>query len=77
MTTKDRYRSMNTRSANNAWMVDYFYALLAVQEEVENDRPESDGGDPDHALKLAKARTELLNREKRSKSRNHGSPERP
>ena len=74
MTTKDPHRHMSTRNAQNAWMVDYFHALLAVQEEAEGDRPESDGGDPDHALKLAKARTELLHREKRSKSRNHGSP---
>lgn len=67
---------MNSRAAQNAWMVDYFHALLAMQEEVEGDRPESDGMDADHALKLAQARTELLQRQQRAKSRSVPSAER-
>lgn len=77
MITYDRHRHMNTRSAQNAWMVDYFHALLAMQEEGEGDRPESDGRDAEHSLKLAQARTELLQRQQRAKSRSGPSQERP
>ena len=64
---------MSTPTTHNAWMVDYFHALLAMQEEVEGDRPESDDLDADHPLKLAKARTEILQRQQRAKS--HGRPQ--
>ncbi|MEO8068653.1 MAG: hypothetical protein ABI599_13235 [Flavobacteriales bacterium] len=75
MTTEYEESRMNT-SANNAWMVDYVHALLAMQQEVEGDRPESDGVDADHAMKLAQARTELLQRQQRAKAEERRSQER-
>ncbi|QQR86867.1 MAG: hypothetical protein IPJ76_01180 [Flavobacteriales bacterium] len=46
------------------WAIDYVWALLAMQEEAERDRPEDEGPDPEHLRKLASARTELLMRQK-------------
>lgn len=45
------------------WAIDYVWALLAMQEEAERDRPEDEGPDPEHLRKLALARTELLMRQ--------------
>ncbi len=55
---------MNAQSSKNAWLMDYFHALLATQEEAANDHPEMDGEETALALRLAKTRTEIIQREK-------------
>lgn len=69
MATHDTHQSrnpterMNAQTFKNAWLVDYFHALLATQEEAANDHPEVDGEDLGLALRLAKTRTEIIQRE--------------
>lgn len=53
-----------TQGTPGNWAIDYVWALLAMQEEAERDRPEDEGLDPEHMRKLASARTELLMRQK-------------
>jgi len=79
METNDTHQSrnlterMNAQTAKNAWLVDYFHALLATQDEAANDRPEMDDEDIGLALRLAKTRTEIIQREKASHP--HGTDE--
>ena len=57
------HSQMNHAPPGN-WAIDYVWALLAMQEEAERDRPENNGPDPEHLRKLASARTELLMRQR-------------